>query len=60
MNGQTVAHLPRSHRDPQGTSMKKTMLNIIYFNKFNKNIIMGDKMGLSTSNSIEIHSCLPI
>ena len=36
INEQTVAHLPSNHRGPQGTSLKKTMLNIIYFNKINK------------------------
>ena len=44
----TVAYLPRSYRGLPSTSLKKTILPAIYFNKYDKNIILGVKIGVFT------------
>ena len=51
----TVAHLPRSHRGLPSTSLKKTVLPVIYFNKYDKNIKMGNKMGCFRLNGTSIY-----
>ena len=34
INGETVAYLPNSYKGLQGSSLKKTILPVIYFNKY--------------------------
>ena len=52
INGETVAYLPRSYRSFQGASLKKTMLTVIYFNKFDMKLIMGSKMVFLKLNTL--------
>ena len=50
----TVAYLPRSYRGLPSTSLKKTVLPAIYFNKFNKIIKMGNKIGCFRLNGTSV------
>ena len=58
-----MPYLPISHKSPQGTSLKKTMLNIIYFNKINTfqlNMLMNVYFELNGTPVCLIHSNLSI